>query len=207
MNPPRRSGSSRKGFAQIIRGLGRCWRGRGGRGSALILGQRPTSPKGVQCYVGPLAHCGSHCCANCITTGSGRDLPSVARNSVSRGLVPGAAQCNSNGTTSNTDVRRRRRATFYGRRNVHRITGRYTSHQCRGAVRPRPCYVCRPCSKRVPFRVLHVGERKLIAPRRDSPRVASRRQKTRAGITVRRAKYNAFAMPGFHYRLVWQWAQ
>lgn len=59
----------------------------------------------------PLAHCGSHCCANCITTGSGRDLPSVARNSVSRGLLLGVAQCNSNGNsnsaTRNTDVRRR----------------------------------------------------------------------------------------------------
>lgn len=39
-------------------------------------------------YAAPLAHCGSHCCANCITTGSGRDLPSVPRNSVSRGRVP-----------------------------------------------------------------------------------------------------------------------
>lgn len=93
---------SRKGFARIIRGRGR-------ERSALILGQRPTSPKGVQCYVSPLAHCGSYCCANYITTGSGRDLPSVARNSVSRGLASGVAQCNSNSAryAGNADVRRR----------------------------------------------------------------------------------------------------
>lgn len=133
MDPPRGSGPSRKGFARIIRG-----RGRGG--SALILGQRPTSPKGAQCYVGPLAHCGSHCCANCITTGSGRDLPSVARNSVSRGLVPGAAQCNSNGTTSYT-----RRQTSPARSTAAvtfiALRGRCMSHRCREVVRPRPCYV------------------------------------------------------------------
>lgn len=100
---------------------------RGGAG-ALILGQRPTSPKGAQCYVGPLAHCGSHCCANCITTGSGRDLPSVSRNSVSRGLAP--ALHNATATAPPATHRRQTSPATAARgcRNVRRITaGRYTS--------------------------------------------------------------------------------
>lgn len=52
----------------------------------------------------PLAHCGSHCCANCITTGSGRDLPSVPRNSVSRGRVPALHNATGNCTACNTAV-------------------------------------------------------------------------------------------------------
>jgi len=135
----------------------RIIRGRRRGKSALILGQRPTSPKGAQCYVGPLAHCGSHCCANCITTGSGRDLPSVARNSVSRGLVLGTAQCNSTTAllASTSDVA----GAFYGRHNVHRITG-YVIRRI-NAVRPR-LLLRVACSKRVPFRT-RVDERKLIA--------------------------------------------
>lgn len=148
MSSPRRSGPSRKGFARIIRSQGH-------EGSALILGQRPTSPKGAQCYVGPLAHCGSHCCANCITTGSGRDLPSVARNSVSRGLVLGTAQCNSNGTTSNTDVRRvlrpPYRSSHYGTLYVASMPRNRTS-----------ATLLRVTCSNVPFRI-RVGERKLIA--------------------------------------------
>lgn len=62
----------------------------------------------------PLAHCGSHCCANCITTGSGRDLPSVPRNSVSRGRVPALHNATGNCTACNTAVTHPRRpnATF-----------------------------------------------------------------------------------------------
>jgi len=124
-------GPSRKGFARIMVV---------GREKALILGQRPPSPKGVQCYVGPLAHCGSHCCANCITTGSGRDLPSVARNSVSRGLVPALH----NATAAAHYPQHRRQTSLatatLGRRNVHRITLRYTSHQW-DVARPHFCYV------------------------------------------------------------------
>lgn len=153
MNPPRRSGPSRKGFARIIHS-----RGRGE--SALILGQRPTSPKGVQCYVGPLAHCGSHCCANCITTGSGRDLPSVARNSVSRGLVPGTAQCNSNDTTSYTrrqtsPARSTAAVTFIALRGTLYVASMPRSRTSAALLR-----VAR--SKRVLFHI-YVAERILIA--------------------------------------------
>lgn len=119
VNPP--SMIPTKVSHELYEGEGkRRWKRRGGgwgrkraegERCALILGQRPTSPKGAQCYVGPLAHCGSHCCANCITTGSGRDLSSVARNSVSRGLAPALTQCNSNSTTQPTPTSDVARAT------------------------------------------------------------------------------------------------
>lgn len=100
MNPPMKIGSIPQRFRADYTRSG------GYERSALILGQRPTSPKGAQCYVGPLVHCGSHCCANYITTGSGRDLPSVARNSVSRGLTPGGCTIQQRATpaTPTSDV-------------------------------------------------------------------------------------------------------
>lgn len=79
----------------------------------MILGQRPTSPRGEQATLpwAPLAYCGSHCCANCITTGSGRDLPSVARNSVSRGRVPALHNATATAQPGNTGVRHPRYGT------------------------------------------------------------------------------------------------
>ena len=81
--------------------------------NALILGQRPTSPKGERVTLpwAPLAYCGSHCWANCITTGSGRDLPSVARNSVSRGRVPALHNATATAQPGNTGVRHPRYGT------------------------------------------------------------------------------------------------
>jgi len=145
MSLPRRSGPSRKGFARIIRSQGH-------EGSALILGQRPTSPKGAQCYVGPLAHCGSHCCANCITTGSGRDLPSVARNSVSRGLVLGTMQQQRHYQQHRRQTRSTAAVTFIVLRDVIR------------RINAEEPYVRDPVTCRL-FECLSacVGERKLIA--------------------------------------------
>lgn len=142
------------------------------RGGALILGQRPTSPKGVQCYVGPLAHCGSHCCANCITTGSGRDLPSVARNSVSRGLVPALhnATATAHCYPRNTDVRRRslrRRwdaVTFIALRYVIRRINAGTTYV-------HTSVTCRPSRRRVTADEISHASRQSCS-----------RQKTRVGI-------------------------
>lgn len=108
-----------------------------------------------------MAHCGSHCCANCITTGSGRDLPSVARNSVSRGLAPALHNA---ATATTSDVRRRDAVAFVALRQEERAEGgkgrvreRHVIRRINVTRHPFETYATFPCV------CVCVGERKLIA--------------------------------------------